>query len=203
MARQPSHRWPSRVRFDQQGLEQGRGELSAYPCRSTSSQTATLARSVDQATRTRGGSAGGGEGVRHRILVVEDNPLNRELLCDWREVEGHEVWSVEDLSAAMSSIEDRPPDAVLLDVQQHRVGRPVFDGTHGGTQILDTPDFVTFYFPPVTKQFAVQRVIFDDEDAVSHTFSATGGATTRPSCLINASCQGCCLRRSASAWVRR
>jgi len=55
--------------------------------------------------------------VKHRILVVEDSPLNRELLCDWLEVEGHEVWSVEDLSAAMSSIEDRPPDAVLLDVQ--------------------------------------------------------------------------------------
>src|SRR6266852_1308999 len=117
MARQPSHRWPSRIRFDQQGLEQGRGELSAHPCGSTSSQTATLARSVDQATRTRGGSAGGGEGVRHRILVVEDNPLNRELLCDWLEVEGYEVLSVEDLNAAMDSIEDRQPNAVLLDVQ--------------------------------------------------------------------------------------
>jgi two-component system cell cycle response regulator DivK len=55
--------------------------------------------------------------VKHRILVVEDNPLNRELLCDWLAVEGHEVWSVEDLSAAIRSIEDRPPDAVLLDVQ--------------------------------------------------------------------------------------
>jgi CheY-like chemotaxis protein len=49
--------------------------------------------------------------------VVEDNPLNRELLCDWLETEGHEVLSVEDLSAAMRSIEDRPPHAVLLDVQ--------------------------------------------------------------------------------------
>src|SRR5467141_5380090 len=117
MARQPSHRWPSRIRFDQQGLDQGRGELSAYPCRSASSQTATLARSIDQATRARGGSAYNGEGVRHAILVVEDNPLNRELLCDWLAVEGHEVWSVEDLSAAIRSIEDRPPDAVLLDVQ--------------------------------------------------------------------------------------
>ena len=53
----------------------------------------------------------------HRILVVEDNPLNRELLCDWLETEGHEALSAEDLSAAMRSIEDRPPHAVLLDVQ--------------------------------------------------------------------------------------
>lgn len=55
--------------------------------------------------------------MKQRILVVEDNPLNRELLCDWLDVEGHEVVSVQDLQAAMKSIEDRPPDAVLLDVQ--------------------------------------------------------------------------------------
>jgi two-component system, sensor histidine kinase and response regulator len=55
--------------------------------------------------------------VKYCILVVEDNPLNRELLCDWLEVEGHEVRSVEDLSAAIRSIEDSEPDAVLLDVQ--------------------------------------------------------------------------------------
>lgn len=55
--------------------------------------------------------------MKHRILVVEDNPLNRELICDWLETEGHEVSSVENLSAAMRSIEDQAPDAVLLDVQ--------------------------------------------------------------------------------------
>jgi len=55
--------------------------------------------------------------VKHRILVVEDNPLNRELLCDWLEAEGHEVWSANDLTAAMRSIEERPPHIVLLDVQ--------------------------------------------------------------------------------------
>jgi CheY-like chemotaxis protein len=55
--------------------------------------------------------------VKHPILVVEDNPLNRELLCDWLETEGYEVSSVENLSSATASIEQRPPDAVLLDVQ--------------------------------------------------------------------------------------
>jgi CheY-like chemotaxis protein len=55
--------------------------------------------------------------VKHRILVVEDNALNRELICDWLEVEGHEVSRVEDLGAAMRSIEENAPDAVLLDVQ--------------------------------------------------------------------------------------
>jgi len=51
------------------------------------------------------------------ILVVEDNPLNSELLCDWLEVEGFEVSSAEDLSTARSAFEARRPDAVLLDVQ--------------------------------------------------------------------------------------
>lgn len=55
--------------------------------------------------------------MKHPILVVEDNPLNRELLCDWLETEGYEVSSVETLRSAIASIERRPPDAVLLDVQ--------------------------------------------------------------------------------------
>lgn len=55
--------------------------------------------------------------MKHRILVVEDNPLNRELLCDWLQAEGHEVLSVEDLGAAFRTLEDQQPDAVLLDVQ--------------------------------------------------------------------------------------
>jgi CheY-like chemotaxis protein len=55
--------------------------------------------------------------VKYRILVVEDNPLNRELLCDWLETEGYEVSSVEDLRSAMRAMEDCPPDVVLLDMQ--------------------------------------------------------------------------------------
>ena len=55
--------------------------------------------------------------MKRAILVVEDNPLNRELLCDWLETEGYEVWSVDTLNSAIASIEQRLPDAVLLDVQ--------------------------------------------------------------------------------------
>jgi CheY-like chemotaxis protein len=55
--------------------------------------------------------------VKHPILVVEDYLLNRELLCDWLETEGYEVSSAENLSSAIASIEQHPPDAVLLDVQ--------------------------------------------------------------------------------------
>jgi two-component system cell cycle response regulator/two-component system cell cycle response regulator DivK len=55
--------------------------------------------------------------VRKRILVVEDNPLNRELLCDWLEAEGHEVRSAQDLAGAQRLLQSERPDAVLLDVQ--------------------------------------------------------------------------------------
>ena len=55
--------------------------------------------------------------MKNRILVVEDNSLNRELLCDWLEAEGHEVLSAENLGAARLVLTDQQPDAVLLDVQ--------------------------------------------------------------------------------------
>jgi CheY-like chemotaxis protein len=55
--------------------------------------------------------------MTHRILVVEDNLLNRELLCDWLEVEGFDVVSAASLAEAFAALEDKPPQAVLLDVQ--------------------------------------------------------------------------------------
>jgi two-component system cell cycle response regulator DivK len=54
--------------------------------------------------------------LSHCILVAEDNPLNRELLCDWLEVEGYEVWSAADLTASYEVFSKRVPDAVLLDI---------------------------------------------------------------------------------------
>ena len=55
--------------------------------------------------------------MKHRILVVEDNQPNRELLCDWLEAEGFEVVAAENLEQAFAAFKDQPPHAVLLDVQ--------------------------------------------------------------------------------------
>jgi len=55
--------------------------------------------------------------VKKRILVVEDNLLNRELLCDWLEAEGHVALNAEDLAGARRLLQSERPDAVLLDVQ--------------------------------------------------------------------------------------
>jgi two-component system, cell cycle response regulator DivK len=54
--------------------------------------------------------------LKNCILVVEDNQLNRELLCDWLEVEGYEVWSAADLRASREVFQKRIPHAVLLDI---------------------------------------------------------------------------------------
>ena len=55
--------------------------------------------------------------MSRRILVVEDNLLNRELLCDWLETEGFNVVAAETLGEAQAAFEDQPPELVLLDVQ--------------------------------------------------------------------------------------
>jgi CheY-like chemotaxis protein len=55
--------------------------------------------------------------MKKRVLVVEDNPLNSELLRDWLEVEGYEALIATDLNAAFAAVRGQPPDVVLLDVQ--------------------------------------------------------------------------------------
>lgn len=55
--------------------------------------------------------------MKHRILVVEDNQPNRELLCDWLEAEGFEVLAAVDLEQSFAAFKSQPPHAVLLDVQ--------------------------------------------------------------------------------------
>jgi CheY-like chemotaxis protein len=55
--------------------------------------------------------------VKHRILVIEDNPVNRELLCEWLETEGYEVTWAEDIDAAFAALQTHQPHAVLLDIQ--------------------------------------------------------------------------------------
>ncbi|MGC2331448.1 MAG: response regulator [Candidatus Acidiferrales bacterium] len=55
--------------------------------------------------------------MRQRILVVEDNQPNRELLSDWLEAEGFEVLSAENLQESFATLGNEAIDAVLLDVQ--------------------------------------------------------------------------------------
>jgi two-component system cell cycle response regulator DivK len=76
-----------------------------------------LAGRIDQAIASRGLSRVGWEIMKRRILVVEDNPANGELLCDWLEAEGFDVVGAENLEQAFNALKTQAPDAVLLDVQ--------------------------------------------------------------------------------------
>ena len=55
--------------------------------------------------------------MSHRVLVVEDNLANRELLSDWLEAENFEVTLAENLEQAFRAFDAEPPQVVLLDVQ--------------------------------------------------------------------------------------
>lgn len=52
-----------------------------------------------------------------KILVVEDNPLNMELVVDILEVRGYEVCKAGSGQEALAVIKDCKPDLILMDVQ--------------------------------------------------------------------------------------
>ena len=55
--------------------------------------------------------------MKQRILVVEDNLANRELLCDWLEAEDFQVLAAENLEQGLAAFSTQAPQAVLLDIQ--------------------------------------------------------------------------------------
>src|SRR5260370_36315487 len=106
----------SRVCSDEQGSYQGRRKIHPRARGIALSKAAFLARTVDEAVGACGNLPDSGGCLKHGILVVEDNQLNCELLCDWLEVEGYEGWSTADLKASYEVFAKRLPDAVLLDI---------------------------------------------------------------------------------------
>jgi CheY-like chemotaxis protein len=52
-----------------------------------------------------------------RILIVEDNLLNRLLIHDILELRGHEVFEASTVDEARRALDARRPDLLLLDVQ--------------------------------------------------------------------------------------
>ncbi len=72
-----------------------------------------------------------------RILVVDDNPLNRKLACDLLALEGHELLPCEDAVQALALLaEGPPPDLVLMDI-----ALPGMDGLTLTRQLRADPRF--------------------------------------------------------------
>ena len=61
--------------------------------------------------------AGDGKHVAKRILVVEDNDLNRKLFCDVLKANGHEVVPVADGNDVIATARKFAPDLVIMDIQ--------------------------------------------------------------------------------------
>lgn len=69
-----------------------------------------------------------------KVLIAEDNAVNRELLRELLEMRGHTVVEACDGGEALRMIEQTQPDLLLLDI-----GMPVLDGFAVARKIRENP----------------------------------------------------------------
>ncbi len=69
-----------------------------------------------------------------KILIAEDNAVNRELLRELLEMRGYSVMEASDGEETLRMMEQSPPDLLLLDI-----GMPVLDGFAVIRQIRENP----------------------------------------------------------------
>jgi CheY-like chemotaxis protein len=71
-----------------------------------------------------------------KVLIAEDNAVNRELLRELLELRGYAVTEACDGQQALQQIADEQPDILLLDL-----GMPVLDGFETLQRIRENPRF--------------------------------------------------------------
>jgi two-component system, cell cycle response regulator DivK len=69
-----------------------------------------------------------------KVLVAEDNPINRELLRELLENRGYDVVEACDGQEALTMVDETQPDILLLDI-----GMPVLDGYAVARRIREIP----------------------------------------------------------------
>jgi len=75
-----------------------------------------------------------------RILIIEDNDLNRQLVCDLLEYRGHRLFPVSSLAEARALWNEAKPDLILMDI--HLPGESGFDGLREIRAQADQSDLV-------------------------------------------------------------
>lgn len=93
-----------------------------------------------------------------RILVVEDDPGNRELMVRMLEKEGYPVAEAENGSTALESVAADPPALIILDLMM-----PVMDGFAFLDALRRSPDFIKIPVVVVTAKDLTQK----DRDMLS------------------------------------
>lgn len=96
-----------------------------------------------------------------KVLIAEDNPVNRELLRELLEMREYTVVEACDGEEALRVIEQTQPDLVLLDI-----GMPVLDGFGVIRKIRENPCFASIPVVAVTA-YAMQG---DREKVLSADF---------------------------------
>jgi two-component system cell cycle response regulator DivK len=83
---------------------------------------------------------GGAPAVPKRILVVEDNDLNRKLFCDVLRASGFEVEPVADGELVLNAARAFAPDLVIMDIQLPNVsGVDLIAAMRRDAALDDTP----------------------------------------------------------------
>ncbi len=77
-----------------------------------------------------------------KILIVDDNEQNVELVCAMMEAEGYEVLSAPDGLEAIARVAANPPELILLDIKM-----PKLDGYEVCRQLKARPE--TLFVPIV------------------------------------------------------
>ena len=88
----------------------------------------------------RAGQMGRAAAVAKRILVVEDNDLNRKLFCDVLRASGFEVEPVADGELVLNAARAFAPDLVIMDIQLPNVsGVDLIAAMRRDATLVDTP----------------------------------------------------------------
>jgi two-component system cell cycle response regulator DivK len=88
----------------------------------------------------RGYATGRAAAVAKRILVVEDNDLNRKLFCDVLRASGFEVEPVSDGDLVLNAARAFAPDLVIMDIQLGTVsGVDLIAAMRRDASLSDTP----------------------------------------------------------------
>lgn len=122
-----------------------------------------------------------------KILVAEDNAVNRELLRELLEIRGHDVIEACNGEEALRVLEESKPDILLLDL-----GMPVLDGYGTVRKIRANPGFATMPVLAVTA-YAMQG---DKERILSSGFDGYLSKPINPTLLFQE------LERLLSATVK-